>query len=147
MNVIRQTVYFKASAARLYDIYLQPRLHGAMTGMPVTIGGRPGSRFKAFNGMITGKTLLAVPKSLIVQQWRSAHFGDRDPDSLLTLTFADTAKGGRIDLLHVGVPDIDLRGVQRGWNTHYWKPLRAYLGTAARKSAKKSAKPPKAKRT
>ena len=71
--------------------------------------------------------LLVVSKRLIVQTWRSGKFRKSDPDSLLILAFTDTAGGGQIDLTHIGVPKHDLRGVQRGWPQHYWRPLKALL--------------------
>lgn len=35
---------------------------------------------------------------------------------------------GRIDLMHVNVPDQDYRGVMKGGKKYYWQPWRKYLG-------------------
>jgi activator of HSP90 ATPase len=128
-RVIRQSVQLAASSDDLFDAYLDRRGHAAVTGGKVTISARPGSRFSAFDGMITGRTLEVLPKRLIVQSWRSGGWQDDDPDSILLLAFsAGRHPGtGRIDLIHIGVPDHDHDGVVNGWKFYYWRPWRAYL--------------------
>ena len=34
---------------------------------------------------------------------------------------------GRIELVHVNVPEHDFAGVSEGWHIYYWVPWRAYL--------------------
>lgn len=122
-----QSVALPATAARLYAQYLSPKTHAAITGSPVKISAKPGSTFSAFERMIWGKTLAAVPGRLIVQSWRSVNFGKRDSDSILILAFSPAGRGGRIDLVHVNVADRDAEGVRKGWKTYYWDPWRKYL--------------------
>ena len=116
-----------AKPARLYEMYINPRLHAAFTGSPVKIAARVGARFEAFGGAISGTSLQLIPKRLIVQSWRSAHFGARDLDSTLILTFLPRGKGGRIMLTHVNVAERDLGGVSDGWAKYYFVPWREYL--------------------
>ena len=111
-------------------MYLSSRKHSAITGHKVTIGARPGAKFRAFNGALSGRTLQTVPGRLIVQAWRSTAFHKGDPDSTLVLRFTAKGRKGRIDLVHVNVPDHDYRGVNNGWKNYYWKPWRKYLGRA-----------------
>ena len=75
-----------------------------------------------------GRTMLEVvaPK-LIVQSWRSTQFRDEDPDSTLILMLSADVGAGRIDLVHLDVPDHDYAGVQQGWKQYYWDPWRAFL--------------------
>ena len=124
---IEQSEHFPASARELYAIYLDPKRHAVFTGSPVQISAKPGSSCRAFGGMITGKMLATVPGKLIVQRWRSVHFGKNDPDSILVLQFVQDGQRGRIDLAHINVPKQDHAQVVEGWPKHYWKPLRAYL--------------------
>ena len=126
-RTLRQSVILPAPAGKLYAQYLDPRAHAAITGAPVKISVRPGSAFSAFGGMIRGRTLATVPGRLIVQSWRSVHFGKRDADSILILAFSPAGRGGRIDLVHVDVADRDAEGVRKGWKTYYWEPWRKYL--------------------
>lgn len=75
-----------------------------------------------------GNEILNRKGSLFpLQAWRAAHWKKSDLDSILTLRFSKTPGGGRIDLVHVGVPAHDRQGVTQGWPKYYWKPWRTYL--------------------
>jgi activator of HSP90 ATPase len=126
-NIIRQTVVLPAPAEALFEMYLDPTMHQAITGAPVVIGGVKGALFEAFNGALSGKIVDIVRPSLIVQFWRSTEFKDADPDSILILSFTPEGDQGRIDLIHLDVPDQDFEGVTKGWEQYYWVPWRAYL--------------------
>ena len=52
-----------------------------------------------------------------------------DPDSILILSFTSEGDGGRIDLVHLDVPDQDFEGVNQGWGKDYWTPWRTYLAS------------------
>lgn len=126
-NVITQSLLLAASPEQLFAMYLDPKLHGAITGAPVTIGRQPQSEFSAFGGVLTGRILAVVESRLIVQSWRSNQFRASDADSTLILSFQSTATGGQIDLVHLDVPDHDVVGVTAGWEKYYWSPWRHYL--------------------
>lgn len=126
-KTIQQSVTLPAPAAVLFDMYLDPAEHAAFTGAPVIIGDTPGAEFHAFNGMLSGRMLHVVPKRLVVQLWRSAHFGPQDLDSILILTFSPAGSHGRIDLVHANVADQDSDGVNAGWEKYYWTPWRQHL--------------------
>ncbi len=118
-----------AAAERLFDMYLDPASHAAITGAPVEIAARAGAPFRAFDGVLTGAILHVEPKRLIVQRWRSANWSADAVDSVLVLSFWPEDAGGRIELVHVGVPDDDFAGVSDGWEKYYWAPWRTYLST------------------
>ena len=129
-NVIQQSAVLPAPAATLFENYLNPAAHAAITGWPVTIGSEPGAEFRAFDGQLSGRVLAIVRPRLIVQSWRSTKFHADDPDSTLILTFtpeAADATSGRIDLVHLDVPDHDFHDVTEGWQKYYWTPWRNYL--------------------
>lgn len=119
---------FPTSADRLFDMYLDPESHAAITGAPVAIESRPGTPFRAFDGMLTGTMLHVEPKRLIVQSWRSRNWPAKAMDSVLTLSFWPEGDGARIELVHVNVADEDFAGVSEGWVKFYWNPWRAQLG-------------------
>ena len=126
-KVVRQSVVLPAPARELYSMYLNAKAHAAITGHQVQIGARPVARFRAFDGALRGRILQTIPGRLIVQAWRSTAFHKNDPDSTLVLRFSARGSKGRIDLVHVNVPDHDYRGVNNGWKRYYWKPWRKYL--------------------
>ena len=131
-RLVRQSVTLQAQAGELYAMYLNPRTHAAITGGKVVISARPGSRFSAFNGMLRGRTLQAIPGRLIVQAWRSSGWKKGDLDSTLVLRFTPKGRNGRIDLVHANIPDHDYRGVNAGWYKYYWRPWRRYLARRSR---------------
>jgi activator of HSP90 ATPase len=124
-KVIQQSVVLPASAESLFEMYLDPTTHGAITGSAVTIGAEPGAAFRAFDGQLSGAILAVVRPHLIVQSWRSTKFHSADADSTLILLFTpDDAERahGRIDLVHLDVPDHDYQDVTEGWPKYYWTP-------------------------
>lgn len=128
-NVIRQKVSFTVSPARLFNIYLDSKKHGAAIDDDVSISRKAGSRFTAFGGMVRGQTLMIVPDQLIIQSWRANTWKKTDPDSVLVLQFDRAKNGGCITLLQINVPAHAYRKITQGWRKHYWAPWKAYLGT------------------
>ena len=126
---IQQSVTLNAAPRELFSTFLDSRKHAAVTGAPARIGRKAGAAFKAFGGQLSGRNLLVVPGRLIVQSWRSRGWKASDPDSILILEFSKTRGGGRIDLVHVGVPQHDRRGVTNGWKTYYWAPWQKQLAS------------------
>ena len=126
-KAIQQSVTFKASPEELFSIYTDSKKHSAATGAKATVSARVGAKFKAFDGMLQGQNLVVVPSRRIVQRWRSSQFKKSDLDSILILDFSPAPQGGRIDLVHVNVPDHDYDGVRKGWPSYYWKPWKNYL--------------------
>ena len=129
-KIIQQSVVLPARPEALFAMYLDAAVHSVITGFPVTIGAEAGADFRAFNGQLSGKILSIVRSKLIVQSWRSTKFHDDDPDSTLVLMFTpepETAGHGRIDLVHLDVPDHDFQDVTEGWSKYYWSPWRTYL--------------------
>lgn len=127
-STIFKTVVLPASAAELYDMYMDPEVHGAFTGAPAKISDQPGSPFEAFGGLLKGATLQVVRPRLIVQSWRSVNFADDDKDSTLIISFTEEEEdAGRIDLVHLDVPESDFQGVSGGWESRYFAPWLTYL--------------------
>lgn len=130
---IVQSVTFKTSPEELFAIFTDSKKHSAATGDKAFVSAKPGAKWSAFGGMISGKNLVVVPSQMIVQAWRASHWNESDLDSILIVNFSKTTGGGRIDLVHVGVPQHDHKGVTKGWPQYYWEPWKAYLkGRSAR---------------
>jgi len=125
---LQQTVRLPASPDELFDSYLDPKRHAALTGKPVQIAAAPGSEVRAFDGMLSGRIVAVVPKRLIVQTWRSGTWSPQDADSVLVLSFSGDRAYGQIDLVHVNIPDRDFDDVDAGWEKFYWAPWRKFLG-------------------
>ncbi len=130
---IQQSIVFKASPKTLYEMYMDSRKHSAATGGAARMSRKVGGRFTAWNGALSGATLLLVPGKMIVQSWRSVMFKPADPDSILVMCFTPVATRTRVDLVHVNVPVQDHAGVRKGWPKYYWMPWKRYLAARSRR--------------
>lgn len=117
-----------APPAQIFDMYLDRRMHSAITGAPATVAPRAGAKFTAYGGALSGTILQLVPKRLIVQSWRSSNWKASELDSTLILTLhAHGRIGTRVELIQVNVAQADFAGVSQGWEKYYWAPWREYL--------------------
>jgi activator of HSP90 ATPase len=135
-SVIQQSVVLPAPVEQLFEMYLDPVIHAAVTGFPATIDCVAGAEFRAFGDQLTGNILAVERPRLIVQSWRSTKFDANDPDSTLILSFSGAAEqgSGRIDLVHLDVSEHDYQDVVIGWEKYYWTPWRSYLAAQKGKS-------------
>ena len=108
-EAIQQSVEFRVAPAVLYEMYMDSKKHSQATGAPAKLGRRAGAAFTAFGGELLGKNLLILPKKMIVQSWRAAHWKKSDPDSILVLTFSKTKSGGRVDWCTSMFPSMTTR--------------------------------------
>jgi len=124
--IIQQSVRFRTTPQALFDLYMDSKKHSHSTGAPARVSRKSGSKFTAFGKQLEGKTLHVVPGKQIVQFWRAAHWKKED-FSILVLNFSRVAGGAQIDLVHIGVPTYDQKGVRKGWPKYYWRPWKKFL--------------------
>ena len=127
-KTIEQTLTFRARPERLYRLYLSTREHAKACGGWGTsrIQARVGGRM-VMAPHITGKFLLLVHGTLIVQTWRGSNWKRSEPDSVLILAFARSGRACRLTMVHANVPDAHARSITRGWHTYYWRPWKRHL--------------------
>jgi activator of HSP90 ATPase len=123
---IQQSVRFRTSPQALYDLYLDSKKHSAATGTPAKLSRRAGGKFTAFGRALEGKNLFLTSGKQIVQFWRASHWKKHDW-SILVLNFSKVAGGAQVDLVHIGVPAYDQKGVRQGWPKYYWRPWKKFL--------------------
>lgn len=126
VKIVTQTITLPASPQELFTTYVDAKKHTAMTGGTVRISKKVGATFTAFNGMLRGRNLMIVPNRMIVQSWRAKAWKKRDPDSILMLLFRKAGRGGKIELIHVGMPHYDYLPIKKGWPKYYWRPWKTY---------------------
>lgn len=126
-TIIQKVVFKNTKTSQLYQLYMDATLHGMITNSKVTIGEKPGSNLKVFDGYITGKTLQTVKNKLVVQQWFGADWGQGAEDSVFVLSFEQKGKDAVLNVFHGNVPDDKAAGLDKGWHDHYWEPWKMYL--------------------
>lgn len=123
--VIQQSVRFRSTPQALFDLYMDATMHSRSTGAPARISRKVGGKFTAFGRQLEGNNLHLVPGKQIVQFWRATH-SKKDDWSILVLNFSRVAGGAQVDLVQIGVPAYDQKGVRKGWPKYYWRPWKKY---------------------
>ncbi|HEY2123050.1 MAG TPA: SRPBCC family protein [Chthoniobacterales bacterium] len=124
---LHQEIELKAALQRIYEILLDSKQFAAFTGMPATIDTAAGGAFSMFGGMIVGRNVELIPNQRIVQAWRPTHW-DPGVYSIVKFELKPQGSGAILILDHWGFPQGDYDSLFSGWNSHYWEPLKKYLG-------------------
>jgi uncharacterized protein YndB with AHSA1/START domain len=131
-RTISQRVRFSATPETLFEMYMDSRKHATSTGAPAKLSRKVGGDWQAHGGAVGGKNLLIVPGQKIVHAWR-AGFWKKDELSVLIMTSEKAPGGAVVEIVHVGVPQHDQKGVRNGWPKCYWKPWKKYLNAQKKK--------------
>ncbi len=116
-----------ATAKQLYEAWLSSDEHGAMTGAAAGIDPTVGGKFSAWDGYITGTTLVLEPYHRILQSWRTAEFPAGAPNSRLEIVLEDTTDGARLTLRHSDIPAGQGSSYESGWVDNYFEPMNDYF--------------------
>ncbi|MDH4092433.1 MAG: SRPBCC domain-containing protein [Cyclobacteriaceae bacterium] len=129
-KTITQRVLFRnISPKKLYDMFLNAKHHGAITGGAAKITPRSGTAFSVHNGYVTGKNLQLVDGRLIVQSWFGSDWSKGETDSTFILYFQRAGKDTVIYMTHANIPDEHVEAIRKGWIAYYWKPWKQYLAS------------------
>lgn len=123
---LHQEVSFHATAARIYEIFLDSKQFGTMTNLGADISPEPGGVFAMFGGVIVGRNIELIPAQRIVQAWRPKYW---DPGVYSMVKFELAADGAQTKIIldHTGFPAGTYKGLYSGWPERYWDPLKKYL--------------------
>lgn len=124
---LHQEIELKAAPQRIYEILLDSKQFAAFTGMPATIDPPAGGAFTMFGGMIVGRNVELVPGQRVVQAWRPTHW-DPGVYSVVKFELKPQGSGTLVILDHTGFPEGEYDSLFKGWGSHYWDPLKKYLG-------------------
>ena len=123
---IQHTVLIRATPKAVYDALMNEKKHSQFTGERARIRAKTGAPFSCYDGYITGITLELEPAKRIVQAWRSQNWPDGHY-SIVTFALSKKAGGTQLRFTQIGVPANDYARKNRGWQMHYWQPLKEFL--------------------
>lgn len=83
-----------------------------------------GSEFSIFDGEIAGKNLHFEKDHKIVQEW---YFGEREEQSIVTITLRPDRHFTKIELHHTHIPDEAFEDIALGWDSYYFGALKEYF--------------------
>lgn len=124
MKTIRQTYNINASAEKVWDALVNPKIIDKWGGGPSKMGEQEGEKFEFWGGDIHGKNKKALKNKELVQEWFE---GDWKEPSIVTFKLVTKGNQTVIQLIHENVPDEDANNIDDGWRRCYMGPLKKLL--------------------
>ena len=125
---IRHTVRFAVPPGAIYRALMDSRQHRAFTGAPAKIEPKVGGRFTAWGPHLSGITVELVRDKRIVQAWRAENW-PAGHYSIATFELRRAGDGTVLTFTQAGVPAKNVKGINVGWKTHYWQPLKKFFAS------------------
>jgi activator of HSP90 ATPase len=126
---IEQSVIVHASPEKVYEAFMDAKIHGKFTGSKAICDARVGGKFTAWDGYIFGKNLELEKGKRIVQEWKTTDWAEGYGASRLELTFEMVKEGTKIVMVQLDVPEEMKDELAEGWHEFYWKPLKQHFRT------------------
>jgi len=125
-KTINQSITFKASAHDVYEALMDSKKHAEFTKAPAEISTEVGGTFSVHGEYIIGENLELEQDKKIVQKWRASEWPE---GHYSTVIFELEEKDGSTELTftHENVPDEHTDSITKGWEEHYWKPMKEML--------------------
>ncbi len=117
-----------ATAEKIYKAWLSSDGHTKMTGGKAVVSDKVGERFTAWDGYIEGVNIKLEANKRIVQSWRTSQFEDDEQDSQLEIVLNEINGQTEITLIHSLLPQSGAH-YQKGWDDHYFQPMKDYFST------------------
>jgi activator of HSP90 ATPase len=122
---IQQSETFDATASEIYELLTSSDRFSEMTGgAPADIDSAEGGSISLFGGMITGRTIEAVPNQRLVQAWRPQPWED-GLYSVVRFELSEDDGSCTVSLDHAGFPEGQDEHLAAGWHENYWDKMRA----------------------
>lgn len=127
-ETIRQTVTIRASPEEVYEAIIDEKKHAKFSQSAAKIDRKVGGEFGAYDGYNHGRILELIPNEKIVialrhdeDDWPEDHF------STVTIQLRKIRDGTRLSFTQTGVPAQHKNHLRKGWEDHYWEPIKAML--------------------
>jgi activator of HSP90 ATPase len=113
----------------IFDTWMSSDGHTAMTGSPAKVDPTVGGAYEAWDGYITGTTLVLDPGRRIVQTWRTTEFTEADEDAQIEVLLEPAENATKVTIRHTNVPDGHRSYENGGWQSNYFDPMREYFAS------------------
>ncbi|MCJ7468510.1 MAG: SRPBCC domain-containing protein [Maribacter sp.] len=115
-----------ARPEKILKTWLSSEGHTNMTGGAALVSDKIGANFSAWDGYIEGRNLELEPNRRILQSWRTSDFNVDEKDSRIEILLKEVDGQTELTLIHTHVPESG-EHYKKGWENHYFKPMRAYF--------------------
>ncbi len=124
MKTIRQHHFIKATPEEVFTAITNPFTIELWSGYPAQMEAREGTEFSIFEGDIAGRNIKISENKELVQEW---YFGDRQEQSIVTISLKQHQSGTKVSLEHTNVPDEEAEEFEEGWNVTYWGAIKEFF--------------------
>jgi uncharacterized protein YndB with AHSA1/START domain len=124
MKTIKQHYFIKATPEEVFTAITNPFTIELWSGYPAKMEAREGTEFSIFEGDIAGRNIKITENKELVQEW---YFGDRQEESIVTISLKPHQSGTKVALEHTNVPDEDVEELEEGWNVSYWGAIKEFF--------------------
>lgn len=128
MESLELSAHVPTTPDRVFEAWVHPERHAAMTGGAANGESHEGGHFTAWDGYITGRFTELVPPQRIVMDWRTAEFPSDAPFSRVEITLAAEGEGTRLTLVHTNIPRGQGDQYRNGWDHFYFQPMIRHFG-------------------
>ena len=120
---LQLSTFIAAPPQVVYDAWLDPVFHQAISGAAAVIQPRVGGAYSLWGGSISGEFVFLQRPSRIAQTWRTEDFQTWQPDSRVEIRFLPQSGGTRFAVLQDQIPDPLLEQFRFGWSQHIFPRL------------------------
>jgi uncharacterized protein YndB with AHSA1/START domain len=117
----------QARPEQIFQVWVDDRLHTAVTGGNYQLDPIAGGKFAAWDGYISGSFIKLDPPHRISMYWRASEFPEDAPDSVLEISYEDNEDGTLVTLDHSNIPEGLGENYRQGWFDFYLDPLVKYF--------------------
>lgn len=122
---LKQTVTLNATPETVYELLMDARKHGKLTGGKVSMSNRVNGKFTVFDGYCKGYNIDLQPGKKIVQAWHFKEDGWPDEHyTECTFLLEKAGKGTKLTFTQKGIPEHKYESLKDGWKEFYWQPLK-----------------------
>jgi len=123
MRNFKKTFHINAEPSDIYAALTNPYTIELWSGYPAIMPSKTGEEFNMWDGDICGRIIDLVPDKKVVQEW---YFGDRELESLVTITINGNGGGTSVTVEHTNIPVEDYQNIAEGWNEYYMGAIRRF---------------------
>jgi activator of HSP90 ATPase len=127
MKTIKQTYLINAPIDKVWQALIDTQIIEAWGGGPAKMDALIGTKFSLWGGSIWGKNLEVVARKKLVQDWYSDEKPKWEKPSRVTFVLQGEHGSTKLELIHVDVPDENVKDITEGWKDYYLGPLKKYL--------------------
>jgi activator of HSP90 ATPase len=137
VKTVKQKVMIpEVSPKEVYEMFTDPKKHGAFTGGKATGKAEVGGKFTAWDGNIFGKYLELEDGKRFVQEWNDTDFPQDGQPWKLELCFNNVPEGTEVVMALSGVGEELADEMPANWTQYYWDPLKDYLSKHSKSKTK-----------